>query len=185
MQKEDKDIFEVKIPPEKITDNSPLIKSDFCLKPITRNWISRLIHHLLLKAELIKPGSARRYQYRGHSLRKFFKTQLEALGLKTDYIEYMMGHKISTYHDIAGINIETLRNIYTSSGLSIRPKAQPSKRDMIKLLRDIIKSKGENPEEYLKTGAEPHRIVVNDEMAELRNDLAEFIRTEVNKNNFY
>ena len=53
---------------------------------------------------------------------------------------------------------------------------------MIKLLRDIIKSKGENSEDCLKTGAEPHRIVVNNEMTELRRDLAEFIRTEVNKN---
>ncbi|MEM2762103.1 MAG: hypothetical protein QW294_04745, partial [Candidatus Bathyarchaeia archaeon] len=39
----------------------------------------------------------RRYELRTHSLRKFFKTQLEAKGVKTIYVEYMMGHVRSPY----------------------------------------------------------------------------------------
>lgn len=93
-----------------------------------------------------------------------------------------MGQKISTYHDVQSKGVDFLRDIYASSGLSIRPKATSTKSDMIKLLKDIIRSKGEDPSDYLKSQAEPHRIVAvgeQKEMAELRQDLIQFIRTEV------
>jgi len=33
--------------------------------------------------------------------------------LATDYIEYMMGHKVSTYHDVLMLGIKKLRQIYS------------------------------------------------------------------------
>ncbi len=55
---------------------------------------------------------------RVHSLRKFFKTQMEAAGVKTDYVEYFMGHKRDTYHDIESLGMEKLRSIYANANLS-------------------------------------------------------------------
>jgi len=85
---------------------------------------------------------------------------MAALGVQTDYIEYMMGHTISTYHDIKMKGIEFLRNIYTASGLSIKPKTRTSKIDALK---EIIRASGLNPEEILtrQAMAEPHITVVN------------------------
>jgi len=73
-----------------------------------------------------------------------------------DYIDYMMGHKISTYHDVKMKGIEFLRNIYAASSLSIRPKTSVSK---IEALKEIIQAWGMNPDEILtkKALAEPHR----------------------------
>lgn len=51
-----------------------------------------------------------------------------ALGVNSDYIEYMMGHKISTYHDVKMKGVEFLCNIYAASGLSMRMHARPSRR---------------------------------------------------------
>ena len=34
----------------------------------------------------------------------------------------MMGHTIDTYEDVQSLGIETLRNLYTTAGLAIRPK---------------------------------------------------------------
>ena len=97
---------------------------------------------------------------RAHSIRKFFRTQMAALGVQTDYIEYMMGHTISTYRDIKMKGIEFLRNIYIASGLSIRPKTRTSKIDALK---GIIRAWGLNPEEILtkQAFAEPHITVVD------------------------
>ena len=62
-----------------------------------------------------------RYSLCVHSLRKYFKTQLMALGVQSDYVDYMMGHTVDTYHDIQSKGIEFLRNVYASAGLSIKP----------------------------------------------------------------
>jgi len=103
-----------------------------------------------------KPNCGKGYDLHVHSLRKFFKTQLMALGVQPDYIDYMMGHTVDTYHDIESKGIEFLRNIYANAGLSIRPKAQTSKIDMVK---EFIRGMGMNPEEILtrQALAEPHR----------------------------
>jgi hypothetical protein len=58
----------------------------------------------------------------------------------------MMGHTVSTYHDIEMKGIEFLRNVYAASGLSIRPKTQASK---IEVLKEMIRAWGLNPEEVL------------------------------------
>lgn len=71
---------------------------------------------------------------------------MASLGVQTDYIEYMMGHTISTYHDIRMKGIEFLRGIYAASGLSIRPKTIVGKVEAIK---EIMRAWGLNPEEIL------------------------------------
>ncbi|MCW3994960.1 MAG: hypothetical protein NWE98_02270, partial [Candidatus Bathyarchaeota archaeon] len=92
----------------------------------------------------------RMYDLRVHSLRKYFKTQLLALGVQPDYVDYMMGHTIDTYHDIQSIGIDKLRNVYAAAGLSIRPKTQVSK---VEALKEIIRAWGMNPEQVLARDA--------------------------------
>jgi hypothetical protein len=69
-----------------------------------------------------------------------------SLGVERDYIEYMMGHTLSTYHDVKMKGVDFLRGVYLASGLSIQPKTRASKiHDLI----EIINSWGLNPEEVL------------------------------------
>jgi hypothetical protein len=90
------------------------------------------------------------YDLRVHSLRKYFKTQLLALGVQPDYVDYMMGHTVDTYHDIQSIGIDKLRNVYASSGLAITKKTQTNK---IEALKEIIRAWGMNPEQLLTRDA--------------------------------
>jgi hypothetical protein len=85
---------------------------------------------------------------------------MAALGVDRDYIEYMMGHTINTYHDIKMKGIEFLRGIYMASGLSIKPKTKMSKIDALK---EIIRAWGLDPEEILTKQAltQPHRTVID------------------------
>jgi site-specific recombinase XerD len=137
-----------KIPPETITDESPLIRNKHIryVKPIVPRHIYKCVHGLYYRAGLLTEKTHRRFNIRVHSIRKFFRTQLSALGVDRDYVEYMMGHTIGTYHDIEMKGIEFLRNIYAASGLSIRPKTQLSK---IEALKEIVRAWGMNPEEVL------------------------------------
>jgi len=81
-----------------------------------------------------------------------------ALGVQSDYIDYMMGHTVSVYHDIQSKGIEFLRNVYSNSGLCITPKPQPSP---IEALRSFARGLGLNPEAAarLLSSSEPHRIL--------------------------
>jgi hypothetical protein len=153
-------------PPEQITNQSPLISTvGKKPKPLTSSYISDLIHWLYVRAGLLNSSSSnRRYMLRTHSLRKFFRTQLAFLGVDRDYIEYMMGHKISNYFDIKMRGIEYLRGIYLSSGMSIRPQSEENKIDA---LIQIIRSWRLNPEKILTrealgqshtTAIEPNRL---------------------------
>jgi len=101
-----------------------------------------------------------------------------------DYIEYMMGHTVSTYHDVGMKGVEYLCNIYVASGLSIRPKTQLSKIDTLK---EIIRAWGMNPEEILtrkaltmpqRTYAQPYDME-SEQVAELRNALKQMVRKEL------
>ncbi len=96
--------------PEIINDDSPLIRDgqSNTVRPITTGRIHSIVHNLYVKAGLVteKPR-CRRYDLRAHSLRKYLRTQLASLDIETDYIEYMMGHTISTYHDIRMKGIES------------------------------------------------------------------------------
>lgn len=80
-----------------------------------------------------------------------------ALGVQSDYIDYMMGHTIDTYHDIQMKGVEFLRNVYAASGLSIRPKTKVSK---IEMLKTVVRGMDLDPEKILtrEALAEPHRI---------------------------
>jgi integrase len=150
-----------KIPPEKIHDESPLIRDEHskAVKPLTPSQVYNILHRLMSQVGLLGSKVGRRYAIRPHSIRKFFRTQMAALGVQTDYIEYMMGHTISTYHDIQMKSIEFLRGVYAASGLCIKPKTKPSR---IEMLKEMIRALGLNPEEILtkEALAMPHRTVI-------------------------
>ncbi len=147
-----------KIPPEKIYDDSPLIRNTRFIihRPIGEKQIYKLVHNLYFRASLLTPG-ARGYELKVHSLRKFFKTQLMSLGMQPDYIDYMMGHTIDTYHDIQMKGIEFLRSIYTAKDFSIRPKPKLSPLEQMKV---FCRGIGIDPEKALvrEAFAEPHRV---------------------------
>jgi len=142
-----------------INDYSPLIRDAQSAKPrpVGEKQIYKLIHGLYHKAGLPKQNHNGGYDIRVHSIRKFFKTQLMALGLQADYMDYMMGHSVDVYHDIQSKGVDFLRNIYANAGLSIKPRVHVSKIEMVK---EFIRGLGMNPEEILirKAVSEPHRI---------------------------
>ncbi len=95
----------------------------------------------------------------------------------------MMGHTISTYNDINMKGVEFLRNLYSSSGLSIKPKTRLSKLDQLKI---FVESLGFNPSEVLSRDAlaMPHRTVVDPEQRKidvLNQALKEAIIKELNQ----
>ena len=57
-----------------------------------------------------------------------------------------MGHTVDTYHDIQMKGIEFLRNIYATSGISIKPKTKATRIDALK---EIVRAWGLNPEQIL------------------------------------
>jgi hypothetical protein len=79
-----------------------------------------------------------------------------ALGVNSDYIDYMMGHTVDTYHDIESNGVEFLRNIYSTAGLSIAPKQKGWELDALKA---FARGLGLEPEKVLTEDAfaEPHR----------------------------
>jgi site-specific recombinase XerD len=152
------------IPPEEISDDSPLIRDEMydVARSIGEKQVRKLIHSLYFKAGLLKPSNGRRYSLCVHSLRKFFKTQLMALGVQSDYVEYMMGHTITAYHDIQSKGVEFLRSLYGNSGLRIRPRNALTTKDQ---LRAMARGFGLSPEEAarLLTSSELHRTYVTQE----------------------
>jgi hypothetical protein len=149
------------IPPETIIDNSPLIRDAHHAvpRPIGEKEIYRLVHNLYHKAGLLndKKQGASRFDIRVHSLRKTFKTQMKALGVDSDYIDYMMGHVVDTYHDIQSKGIEFLRDIYAKADFHIRTQNKTTPTEMLKRM---VRSIGLDPEKVLNREAlgEPHRI---------------------------
>jgi hypothetical protein len=112
---------------------------------------------------------------------------LASLGVQTDYIEFMMGHTISTYHDIKMKGIEYLRGIYMASGLSIRSKTRVSK---LEALKEIIRAWGLNPEEILTHDAmrSPNRTIIdhsdieNHQLNQLTSALKQQMLKEIQEN---
>ena len=122
-------------PPEELNDESPLIRDEGSIEPLSvaPKQIRRCIHKLFIKANLAKRiEGGRMYDLRVHGIRKFFKTRMELAGLKTDYVEYMLGHTVSTYNDVKSLGIEKLRSIYASADLSIRQKTKASRIEQLK-----------------------------------------------------
>ena len=142
------------MPPETLTDNAPLVRNKHDsdkISAVTEKTIRKIVHTLAVNANVAKkiPDSWM-YTVRTHSLRKFFRTQMSAARIDTEIIEYMMGHTINVYEDVQSLGIETLRNMYTSAGLVIRPK---TKANRIEQLKEIIRAWGDNPEEILSKDA--------------------------------
>jgi integrase len=177
---------EGRTPPEEIQGDSPLIRDGHSVRvrPITEGRVHSIVNNLLREAGLIEDGDGPRYDLRVHSIRKYFRTQLAALGVNRDYIEYMMGHKVSTYHDVKMKGVEFLRNIYHAAGLSVRPRTRISKIDALK---EIIRAWGMNPEEILTKQAlsSPHAVYVgpaareNDQIRALSAALRDQMKREI------
>lgn len=137
-------------PPEEITDDSPLIRSDhnaYKVVGVSEKTLRKIVHTIAVEADVSKklPDSWM-YSVRTHSLRKYFRTQMSASKIDSEIIKYFMGKTIDTYEDVQSLGLETLRNLYTSAGLAIRPKTQVNR---IEQLKEIIRAWGENPEEIL------------------------------------
>ena len=157
-----KGLLDRRIPREEVTDASPLIRDHqrAGVRPIGEKQLYKLIHSLYSRVGLLKAGHNGGYVLRVHSLRKFFKTQLMALGVQADYVDYMMGHTVDTYHDIQSKGVEWLRNIYATAGLSIVAKPKGWELDALKA---FARGLGLEPEKVLTQVAlgEPHRIYAN------------------------
>jgi integrase len=170
---------------EELHDDSPLFRNQQVqrIQPLTPGGVHKIIHDLLLKTGLVKNIPQPRYELRPHSIRKFFRTQLAALGVNTDYINYMMGHKLDTYADVKMLGIKKLRQIYIRSGLSIKHMTGVSKLEMLK---EFTRSIGLDPEKILVKDAlsEPETKYVDSQAEEraefqaLGNALKEWIRRE-------
>jgi site-specific recombinase XerD len=172
------------LPPEVITDDSPLIRdsSKTKVKGITTKQLRKIVHDLYVQAGLVTKSMGRYYDLRTHSVRKYFKTQLIALGVQPDYVDYMMGHTVDTYNDIQSIGIDKLRFIYAAAGLLIKPKTQVSKIDALK---EIIRAYGMNPEQILTRdaltqGATTEKLDVSEsQLAILRQQLRQLIKNDI------
>lgn len=71
------------IPPEEPSDHTPLIRDELyeIPRPIEEKQLYKLVHELYFKAGLLQKDRAGSYELRVHSLPKYFKTQLMALGV--------------------------------------------------------------------------------------------------------
>ncbi len=173
-------------PPENIVDDSPLIRDEtsHTARPIGPKQIRKIVHNLYARAGLLKEPKGRMYELRVHSLRKFFKTQLLSLGVQESYVDFMMGHVVDVYNDIEMKGIDFLRNLYSASGLSIRPKTKVNRIDALK---EIMRAWGMNPEQVLAREAltQPARTMVNSddnqngELQTLSKALRELIRQDM------
>ena len=101
------------MPPEEITDDSPLIRNNHVahrILGVSEKTIRKIVHDLAVEHRVAKklPDSWM-YSVRTHSLRKYFRTQLSAAKIDDEIIKYMMGKTIDTYEDVQSLGIETLR----------------------------------------------------------------------------
>jgi len=148
------------IPSERITDESPLFRTyEKEVRPLTYYAARKAIRKAFKRAGLDRKNG-KMHEIRVHSLRKFFRTQMAALGVPSDYIEYMMGHKLSTYHDVQMKGIEFLRNVYAAANLRIFQKQKVTLAD---ILKEIIRSRGEDPSKYLKEQIMAGRTIPSEE----------------------
>jgi site-specific recombinase XerD len=174
-----------RVPPETFAPESPLFRDETKskLRSIGSKQLRKRVHDLYKEAGLIKQKRGRMYDLRVHSLRKYFKTQMLALGVQPDYVDYMMGHTVDTYHDIQSLGIDRLRSVYAAAGLSIIPKTQVSKVDALK---EIIRAWGMNPEQVLARDALAEGAITrvnpadmeNHQLVVLSNQLKELIKHE-------
>ena len=178
-----------KVPPEEITDESPLIRNTMFankVRGISAKTVRNTIHSLLVKAGVTKKlADGWMYDVRTHSMRKYFKSQLSICKINDDIIEYMMGHSPDTYEDVQSLGIETLRNLYVAANLTIRPKTAINR---IEQLKEIIRAWGENPEEILSKDAilrgnitQSAGQIETHQMTLLAEQLKDLVKLEVSK----
>ncbi|HJX23598.1 MAG TPA: site-specific integrase [Candidatus Bathyarchaeia archaeon] len=156
------------IAPETITPDSFLIRKIDVEEPLKVANIGITIHNLYMRSGLISHNRAsKRYQYRAHSLRKYFKTQMTAQGVQPDYVEYMMGHKISTYHDVEGLGIEFLRGIYKNANIATQQDTVESRKEVARnVINEILRKLDltlrdlANETPGTEEQAAPHRLTV-------------------------
>lgn len=173
----------IKSLPETLTDDSPLIRNSRNGKKVlgvSGKTIRKEVHAIAVQVGVSKKlAEGWMYDVRTHSLRKFFRTQMSAAKLDDEIKEYMMGHTISTYEDVQSLGIETLRNLYTSAGIAIRPKTAINR---IEQLREIIRAWGENPEEILSKDAllRGNQTVTEDHQVKLlTSELKDLVKREM------
>ena len=108
-------------PPEILSDNSPLIRSNTSRtpQPVSSKQIRNTVHGLYQRASLLKKVGGRMYNFRVHSLRKFFKTQFIVAGAPESHVEYWMGHVTDTYNQVQSLGIEKQRQEYASANVII------------------------------------------------------------------
>jgi len=174
-------------PPEEITDDSPLVRSDHNahrVVGVSEKTLRKIVHTIAVEADVSKklPDSWM-YSVRTHSLRKYFRTQMSASKIDSEIIKYFMGKTIDTYEDVQSLGLETLRNLYVSAGLAIRPKTQVNR---IEQLKEIIRAWGQNPEEILTKDAllrgnitELPELYQNHQLSVLADQLKGLIKREV------
>jgi hypothetical protein len=179
------------MPPEIITDESPLIRNSHVANRVlgvSEKTIRKIVHDSAVEAKVAKklPNSWM-YSVRTHSLRKFFRTQLSAAKIDDEIIKYMMGKTIDTYEDVQSLGIGTLRSLYSAAGLAIRQKTKVSR---IEQLKEIIRSMGENPEEILSKEVlmrsnqtqETDEQINSHQLSVLSTELKQIIHKEVTEN---
>ena len=152
-----------KMPPEEIHDDSPLIRDSLSPnpRPIGEKQVYKLVHNLFHRAGLGTKNKNGGYELRVHSLRKFFKTNMKSRGVDSDYVDYMMGHVVDTYHDIESKGAEFLRRLYAKADLRIRPRADNGNVARFKkMVIEMAKELNVDPERAFAREAfsEPHRI---------------------------
>ncbi len=158
------------MPPEEVNDESPLIRDVKSAIPraIGEKAIYKIIHNLYHRAGLLKQTSQGGYDLRAHSLRKYFKTQMISLGVDSDYVDYMMGHVLDTYHDVQSKGVDYLRNIYAKADLRIRPKAPDEMTVAKRVIKQLIQGFGPESAKALfqEALAEPQMAYVNSQERE-------------------
>jgi hypothetical protein len=144
-----------RLPPEEISDTSPIVRDEASKIPrnVTPKQIRRITHQLYARGGLLKQPKGRMYELRNHSLRKYFKTQMLARGVQEPIVDYFMAHKNDTYVDIESLGVEKLRNIYAAANLSIRPETKAGKTELLRIIKEMIRAHGENPEQILSREA--------------------------------
>jgi hypothetical protein len=172
-------------PPETLRDNSPLIRNIGSaagqVQPVTSGEIWHIVNSLYIRAGIIKrcpswrthrrhgpdcqecgyPNlTKRRHELCVHSCRYYFRTRLTALGVGKEIVEFWFGHKNALYNDVKSTGEEFHRNLYRKANLSITPKLQASR---LELLKELVTSFGYNPDDVLRRESfseQPHRIIV-------------------------
>lgn len=82
-----------RIPPETITDDSPLFRTNEkrSVERISREGLSSMI-----RFQCLKTGAAK---LSAHSFRKYLQTSLDAAGVSPNFIDRIMGHKLMNSRD--------------------------------------------------------------------------------------